>query len=135
MIEISYINILISAVIAMVLGTVWYGFIFKKQWMEVMGVSGMTDEEQKVMYKKTIHLHIIQFLLVLFQAYTLSIYINGFDVISGFSNSIRIYLGFVIPILAGSSMWSGDSKRISWMRFLIQAGYQLVLFVIFSFIL
>ncbi len=135
MIEINYLSILIAGVLSMVLGMFWYGFLFKKQWMEVIGVSGMTEEMQKKMQKESMHLYLIQFLLVLFQAYILSIYINGFPVISGFSNAIRIYLGFIIPTLAGSAMWTNDTKRVSWMRFSIQAGYQLVLFIVFGFVL
>ena len=40
-----------------------------------------------------------------------------------------------MPTVAGAAMWNNDSAKISWARFMIQAGYQLVLFVMFGLIL
>jgi hypothetical protein len=40
-----------------------------------------------------------------------------------------------MPTIAGTAMWNNDSKKISRARFLIQAGYQLILFVSFGAIL
>jgi hypothetical protein len=44
-------------------------------------------------------------------------------------------VAFVMPIIAGTAMWNNDSKKIAWTRFLIQSGYQLVIFIIFGLIL
>jgi hypothetical protein len=77
----------------------------------------------------------IQFLLTLFQAYILAGYLANWTAISGLHQSLLIWSAFIMPIVAGSSMWNNDSKKIAWTRFLLQAGYQLILFVVFGLIL
>jgi hypothetical protein len=72
--------------------------------------------------------------LVLLQLYVLSHYIKGWEV-SGIENALWIWLGFVVPTLAAAAMWNNDPNRIKLARFGIQAGYQLVIFVIFGFII
>ncbi len=80
-------------------------------------------------------LHVIQLVLVLFQAYVLAHYIQGWQYASGVENALWIWAAFVMPTVAGCSMWTNDSRKMVWARFLIQAGYQLVLFVMFGLIL
>ena len=135
MVDVNYLNVLISAVLAMVLGTVWYGFLFKKQWMEIIGVSGLTEEEQKMKQRESMRLYFIQFVLVIMQAYVVTFYVKGFGTMIGIENALLLWFAFVMPTLAGSSMWTNDSRRISLMRFFIQLGYQFLMFVVFGFIL
>jgi hypothetical protein len=86
------------------------------------------------MQKEATSLYAIQFILVLLQLYVLSHYIKGWEV-SGIENALWIWLGFVVPTLAAAAMWNNDPNRIKLARFGIQAGYQLVIFVIFGFII
>jgi hypothetical protein len=67
--------------------------------------------------------------------YVLAFYIAGWTDASGVENALWIWAAFVIPTVAGAAMWNNDSAKISWARFLIQGGYQLVLFVMFGLIL
>jgi len=55
--------------------------------------------------------------------------------LSGICIAILIWIAFIVPTLASTSMWSGDSKQNAWSKFLIQAGYNLVLFVVCGYIL
>jgi hypothetical protein len=50
-------------------------------------------------------------------------------------NGFLIWLAFVMPTVAGSSMWNANSNKIKWAQFYIQAGYQLVLFLVFGALL
>lgn len=127
--------ILVCGLLAMVLGYVWYGPLFGKKWMEVIGATEMDLERRKEMQKSAGKLYVVQFVLILFQVWVLSYYIKGWADASGVENALWVWAAFIMPTIAGSAMWNNDSARISWARFLIQAGYQLALFVIFGLIL
>ncbi len=134
--DINYWAVLVCAVLAMVIGHVWHGPLFGKKFMQAMGFVMPTDpaamkEAMKGMWK----MYVSQFILVLFQVYVLVHYILGWKEASGVTNALWIWAGFVIPTMAGLYMWSNKSKKDKWTLFLIGAGYQLVLFVVFGFIL
>lgn len=131
--ETSVLIVLACGVVAMIVGSVWYGPLFGKKWMEVIGV----DPHKEItpdMKKAAMPLYLIQFLLTALQVYILSNLINytgGNGVwVAGF-----MWLGFVMPTIAGCSMWNNNSNRLKWSQFLIQSGYQLIVFVLFGYIL
>ncbi len=134
-ISINYYAIAVCGIASMVLGFVWYGPLFGKKWMEVTGANALDKEKRKEMQKKAGPMYAITFILSLFQAWVLAYYIAGWKDASGVENSLWIWAAFVIPTVAAGAMWNNDSKKVSWARFLIQAGYYLVLFVIFGLIL
>lgn len=134
--EINYLAVFGCAVLAMIVGYIWYGPIFGKQWAALIGADTNDETAAKEMQKSMTKLYVIQFLLVAFQVWVLSFYIKGaIDVMSGLSNALWIWAGFVIPTLAASIMWNGESGGAQMKRFLIQAGYQLIMLAIFGYIL
>lgn len=134
-IAINYWAVIVCGVLAMVLGFIWYGPLFGKKWMDVIGASSLSREQSKEMQKRMMRLYVVQFALVLFQAYILAYYIKGWDEVSGLANALWIWVAFVIPTVAGSSMWNNEPGKKAWSRFLIQAGYQLILFMSFGLVL
>lgn len=137
MIEINYLAVLSCAVISMIIGGIWYGPLFGKKWMEIIGVDKLSEIERKEMQKSAMPLYGVQFVLAVLQAYILAYYIGigSWIEISGVSNALLIWGAFIMPTLAGASMWNNNPTKIKWAQFLIQAGYQFLLFVIFGFIL
>lgn len=133
--QINYLAVLVCAALSMVIGAIWYGPLFGKKWMEIVGATNMDKEARKKMQKQAAPLYVIQFILSLFQVYVLAYYIAGWKDASGLENSLWIWAAFVMPIVAGGAMWNNDSRAISWARFLIQAGYYLVLFAVFGLVL
>lgn len=133
--EINYWAILVCGIASMILGMLWYGPLFGKMWMKVVGATDMDKERRKEMQKRAGPLYIVTFLLALFQTYVLAYYIAGWKEASGLENSLWIWAAFIIPTVASGAMWNNDSAKISWARFLIQAGYYLVLFIVFGLIL
>ncbi len=132
--DINYLALLACGVVAMIVGFVWYGPLFGKRWMEVIGATELDEMKRKEMQKKAGPLYLVQFLLVLLQVFILGNLITWSGG-NGMIVATFMWLGFVVPTLAGSSMWNNDSSKIKWARFLIQAGYYLVLFIIFGYIL
>lgn len=133
--EISLLAVGICAVLSMVVGAIWYGPLFGKKWMEIVGVKPEDIERRKEMQKSAGPLYVIQFLLTLMQVYILAYFVNAWTYAPAVRTALFIWLGFVMPTIAGSSMWTNDSRRIVWARFLIQSGYQLILFIIFGAVL
>lgn len=134
-IVINYWAILVCGVLAMVIGWLWYGPLFGRQWMQVVGAEGMDEAAIKEMQKKAMPLYGVQLVLVLFQVWVLAYYIAGWKEASGLTNAMWIWAAFIMPTIAGTAMWNNDTVRIAWTRFFIQAGYQLVLFILFGLIL
>lgn len=145
---IHYLEIFTSAIVAMIVGSVWYGPIFGKRWMDINSASKSANstptnpestdsilEARKEMQKKAGPLYAVQFILTLFQLFVLDLYIQGWAEATGVENALWIFAAFVMPTIAGCSMWTADTGKVKWSRFLIQSGYQLVIFIIFGAIL
>lgn len=134
-IQINYVAVLVCSVLAMALGAIWYGPLLGKIWMEVVGVDAKDKVAREKMQKSAGPLYVIQFLLTLFQVYVFAYYVKGWNEVSGVTNAIWIWAAFIMPTVAAASMWTNDRPKVQKARFLIQAGYQLVLFIMFGIIL
>src|SRR3989338_1225191 len=133
---INYWAVLVCAVFSMVLGSLWYGRLFGKAWMKIMGVDAKDVSANKKIKKGMWMLYLTQFILTLFQVYILAnLLITIPSVMVGVLFTVLVFLAFVIPTLAGNAMWSTKPRKIAWAQFGIQFGYQLILFVVFGFVL
>ncbi len=131
--------VIVAAVVSMVIGSIWFGPLFGKKWMEVMGMQNVSEEEKKKMMKSTGMLYAVQFILSLLTLYILAHYIAGWQpkpgAWGGIINALWIWLGFIMPTLAGNAMWSGKSKKLAWNMFWINTGYNFILYIVFGAIL
>lgn len=134
-ISINYFAIVVGAVLSMVIGTIWYGPLFGRKWGEIVGVDMNDVEAMKKMQKSAMPLYLVQFVLTLFQVLVLAHLIADTTRVGGLERSIWIWGAFVIPTLAGAVMWTNEASKMKWARFLIQGGYQLVIFVVFGILL
>lgn len=130
-----YLLILICAVLSLVIGFVWFGPLFGKLWLRVIKADELTLKARAEMQKKAKPLYILQFLMTVVQVAVLATLIKGLSGIHAVNYTLLIWLGFIVPVLGGTALWNNDSKEIARTRFLIQTGYQLVLFVVFGLIL
>lgn len=133
--QVNYYAILVCGILAMVFGYLWYGPLFGKKWLQVVSATKLDLEARKKMEANVWKLYLVQFVLALFQVWVLAYYIEGWEEASGLTNALWIWAAFVVPVIAGTAMWNNDSAKISWARFLLQSGYQLVCFVAFGLIL
>lgn len=132
---INYWAILTGAVLSMVIGAIWYAPLFGKKWMEIIGVDPTNEEAVQKMQKSSGPLYGVQFLLTLFQVLVLAHLVADTQTVGGLQRSLWIWAAFVIPTFAGAIMWTNDSAKLKWSRFLIQGGYQLILFIVFGILL
>ncbi len=129
----NYVLILGAGVVSMIVGSIWYGPLFGKKWMEAIGAGACTEEERKKMQKEAMPLYLVQFVLSLVQLYVLSgLLTYGGWVPQSIWVSVFLWLGFVMPTIAGGAMWNDKPTSTKWALFLIPAGFQLVLAIIFG---
>jgi len=132
---INYYAIVVGAVLAMAIGAIWYGPLFGRKWSHIVGVNPDDVEAMKKMKKSAGPLYAVQLILTLFQVLVLAHLIADTTKVGGLERALWIWGAFVIPTLAGAVMWTNEQSRMKWARFLIQGGYQLVVFVVFGLLL
>ena len=133
--SINFWAVIVCGILSMVIGSTWYGFIFGKTWTRLIGVELPTDpEKKKEMDRKAGPLYGIQLIVSLVQIFFLAIIIHGSQA-SGLVISLWIYVGFILPMIIGGSLWNNDSKKDAWTKFLLNAGCQFILFFVYGLIL
>lgn len=132
--EINYLAVLVCAILSMIVGSIWYGPLFGKKWAEIIRADVSDEIKRKKMQKEAAPLYAIQFVLSLVQIYVLAGLI-GWQNEGGLGMALFLWLGFIVPTIAGGAMWNNNPTKMKWTMFLIQAGYQLVMFVIYGYIL
>ena len=130
--EVNFIAVLIAGVIAMVVGFVWYGPLFGKKWMDLIGATPESMSSEEVQ-KQMMPTYVLQFVLALLEAFIFYHYVKGWEEASGIESAVWIWLGFVVPALASTVMWTTDSSKIKMERFAIQAGYHFLLLLIWGY--
>lgn len=125
---INYWAVLTSAVAAIVLGALWYGPFFGKQWMHIIGIT-MTGEMTNAARRSMVRSYAIQTVTVLVMAFVMAHVlffvseIFGVEgVFGGITAAIWIWLGFVAPVTIGSVLW----ENRPWRYWFITAGYYFI---------
>ncbi len=135
-VPVNYLAVLIAAVVNMVLGFLWYGPLFGKQWMQLSGFTkeSMDKAKAKGMNKN----YAIMTLGSLLMAYVLShslvfasTYTQTFGAAAGLMAGFWTWLGFVAPVTVSSVLW--DAKP--WKLWFLNAGYYLVGLLVMGLIL
>ena len=133
--SVNYFAVAAGALSSMIVGFLWYGPLFGKKWMAIIGVNAQDEAARKEMQKGAGPLYLIQFLLTLFQVLVLAHLIADTDRVGGLERAIWIWAAFIVPTLAAGAMWNNDKGKVKWARFLIQGGYQLIMFAIYGALL
>ncbi len=133
---ISFLSVLVVAVVFFIIGFIWHGPLFGKIWARAMGMdmNSMTPEQKKEMQKKMWPAYILQLILSIVTAYVLAVFI-GSGIGGALAIAFWLWLGFSMPMAASAALWSGKSKSASWKLFFITAGYQLVTLLVGAWIL
>jgi len=127
--EVSIVGAVAAAVATFVLGFIWYGPLFGKQWMQYMGV------KEQDMKKGNMPMAMAGGLVTSFiGAYVLGIFLEtavSSDLMTALMVGFLAWLGFQATILAGSVLW--EMKPVS--LFMLNAAYQLAAALMMSAIL
>ncbi|MDZ4341375.1 MAG: DUF1761 domain-containing protein [Candidatus Binatia bacterium] len=121
--NINLVGVLLAGIIGMGVGALWYGPLFGKQWIKLMGFSKESMEKAKE--KGMIKSYALSFVGQLVTAYALAALVAfSAQYFGGFSYSLVfwVWLGFTVPLLLNNVLWEGKP----WMLFALNAGHSLV---------
>ncbi len=135
-IVVNYWGVISATVASVVLGTLWYGPFFGKQWMTLMGITmgEMTPEKKAQMWKSYFFMTVGS--LVMSYVLTHSLFLAmAFYQTSGISAGLMAgfwnWLGFVMPVTLGVVLWEGKP----WKLWFINSGYYLVALLLMGCVL
>ena len=136
-ISINYLAVFLAGVANVIVGVIWYGPLFGKQWRNLMG---LTKESLQNMKMKPLQAMAGGFVTALIMAYVLAhaAFVWG----DFFGSSVGqplfalqlgfwIWLGYVATTQAGGVLWEGKP----WKLFFINAGNTLVSLVAMAFVI
>jgi hypothetical protein len=135
-VPVNYWAVIVSAIVAMVLGFIWYGPLFGKQWMKLMGISRESMKKTDNMWV----LYLLQIIGVLLMVYVLShslVFTSRFfghltpTLQDGLMVAFWSWLGFIAPVTLGTVLW----EQKSWRLWFLNNAYQLITLLIAGMIL
>jgi hypothetical protein len=116
--HVSYLWIVIAAVVMWLLGALWYGLIFKKSWHKMVFAEGEKP-------KSTVFAMAASLIACLLLSFVLAhvIEMAGTKMFTdGFKMGVICWLGFMAPPLFAQHIWEGRRANL----FAINAGYWLL---------
>ncbi len=125
MITINFLAVAVAALGSIVLGSLWYGPLFGKKWISLMGWNSMTPEQMAEGKKTMMRSYIGTFISSFVMAYVMSYVVAAFgsmDAVAGAFSGFWIWLGFVGTISLGNVLWDGKPMGL-W---LLNNGYNLL---------
>lgn len=114
---VNYWAVFISAAVSMVIGSLWYGPLFGKMFMQAMGMDKMTDAQKAEMKKGMGMSYVLQFIGSLVMFYVLAVMmgrLNQLSVNGGLMVAFWSWLGFIVPIKLSDAIWGGK-KVLFWL--------------------
>ena len=130
MVPINYLAVLASTVLMMVLGSLWYGPLFGKKWIELMKfdptkVADMQAKGASAMWKSYALMGlgalVMSFVLANSVSFTSAV-LGVTGVMAGLHAGFWSWLGFIAPATMGMVLWEGKP----WTLWFIVSGYYLV---------
>lgn len=131
---VPYYAVLIAGVASFILGGLWYSkVLFGDVWMKLMGID-MKKMQSAEMCKQAQKSMAAGFVFQLLTAFILAHFIS-FLPEKNLTNVLQlagwIWLGFVLPVVAGSILWECRPFKL----FLINASYQIVQLLVIGAVL
>ena len=124
---VNWLAVLVASVINMALGMLWYGPLFGKQWIAMMG---FTKQKMDAAKKKGMAEQMVfAFISALVMNYVLAIFVGAVQATTAWSGALLgfwVWLGFVATVMLGSVLWEGRHMKL----YAINVLHYLVLFMI-----
>jgi Protein of unknown function (DUF1761) len=135
-VPINYLAVLAAAIANMVIGSIWYGPLFGKIWMQLSGITPEKIDASKA--KGMGKSYSIAFVGSLVMSYVLAhalVFAGAYFKMSGMPAGLMSgfwnWLGFVAPVTLGAVLWEGKP----WKLWVLMNGYYLVSLLIMGLIL
>jgi len=128
---INYWTVLGAAIASFIIGMLWYGPLFRTQWMKLAGI---TPASMKKMKMTPAHSMSIGFVATLLTAYVLSNFVHVLGIMSWAAAgqfAFWVWIGLVAPVQLGSFLWEGKPLKL----FVLNTTHNLVSLIVMSGIL
>jgi len=134
-VPINYALVIACAISDMIIGLIWYGPLFGKKWM---GLVGMTEKKMTESKKDMNRAYLASFIASAVTAYVLAHFIwftapGSTTLLIGIKTGIWAWLGFVATTSLTSYIWNPDKKPIE--LYFLDNGYRLVSLLVMGIIL
>lgn len=119
--EINYLSVFVASVAHFFLGWLWYGPLFGKSWMAMMGI---TPESMKSMKMSPITAMIGGFVTSFVTTYVLANFVamlGVMEIMEAMQLAFWVWLGFYATTLAGVVLWENKPVKL----YLLNASYYL----------
>ena len=127
--DLNFLAIAVSALTYFGLGSVWFGPLFGKQWLKLVGLT-VTEEDKKnalFMFTKTFLLDVF----ITFSTALILLWTQSETILEALKVSAVLGLGFVIAPFLGNYMYAKRSMTL----FSIESFYHVVCITVISIIL
>lgn len=131
--QVQWLAVVVAAVAALVVGSLWYGPLFGKKYITAMGWDNIDPAKKEQMKKGMVMMYVWQFLASLVMFYVLDVLVNTLGAVGameGIKVALVAWVGFILTIKLGDSLWGGK-KTLFW----LSAGNTLVTMVVAGAIL
>ena len=109
-----YIGIVLAAIAAMIIGSLWYGPFFGTAWMSLVGKS-QKDIEQTTT-AQMVRCMVAGFVVVLVMAGVLSCFIQDQTMFEAAKTAAWLWLGFVATTGINEQIWEGRPMKLFWLN-------------------
>ena len=111
------VSIIVGGIATYVFGFLWYGPIFGKKWVALMGFTPeyMAEAKKKSMGKSYVLAYIGAFVM----AYVLSYFMSTLgisDIVGAWELVFSIWLGFVATVALNPVIWEGKSTELYFLN-------------------
>lgn len=123
-----------AAIASMVLGFLWYGPLFGKQWMSLMGWKKLSKAQMDKMKEAGKKSYALAFIGALVMSYVLAHFVDytgAVTAVEGAQTGFWVWLGFVATVMLGMVLWEGKP----WKLYYLNAAYQLVSLLVMGVLL
>jgi hypothetical protein len=133
MVHINWLAVLVSGVVVMIFGSLWYSpILFGRIWMKIRGVT--EADIQKAKQKNMFGSYLIAFIGTLLMSYVLA-HIIAFAGASTFAEGAMggfwTWLGFIVPVLIGNVLWEDEPVKL----YILNIAYYLVVLALIGGVL
>lgn len=111
-VSVSWLGIFVAVVTAMIIGSVWYGPLFGKKWMKLVGLKrGQSSPAGPMLIM--LGLAVIQsFVLAHFIAYVQYFYPDYSNLSVGLLTGLWAFIGFILPVLVSNAVFAKGSMEL-----------------------
>lgn len=122
-VDINWAAVIVGGIAAWIVGMLWYSVFFGNIWMKLNGID--RKKIGKMNMSKMLPSFIVSMILTILMAYVLAhfaVYTTVMTWADALKLGFGLWLGFMVPILAGSVMWDGKPFGL----FVLNAAHYLV---------